>query len=76
MIDLSASAVQLQDTITLNEGFLLNIHWWMAFATPWPGRSFFLLPDWTPAPDLDLYTDSSGTIGYGTYYNGQWFNSR
>jgi len=41
---------------------------------PWSGRSFFLLPNWTPAPDLDLYTDSSGTIGYGAYCNGQWFN--
>lgn len=67
MIDLSASAVQLQDAITLNEGFRLDIHWWTAFATPWSGHSFFLLPDWTPAPDLDLYTDSSGTIGYGAY---------
>jgi len=34
MIDLSASAVHLQDTVTLNEGFRLDIHWWTAFATP------------------------------------------
>ena len=76
MIDLSTSAAHLHDNITLNEGFSLDIQWWMAFTTPWSGCSFFLLPNWTLAPDLELYTDSSGTIGYGTYCNGEWFNGR
>ena len=76
MIDLSTLAVHLHDNITLNEGFSLDIQWWTAFTTPWSGRSFFLLPNWTLAPDLELYTDSSGTIGYGAYCNGEWFNGR
>ena len=43
---------------------------------PWNGRSFFLLPGWTPSPDLQLYTDSSGTISFGAYCQGSWFNGR
>ena len=74
MIDLSTSAAHLHDTITLDMGFRLDARWWQAFATPWSGRSFFLLPHWTPAPDLDLYTDSSGCIGFGAYCQGNWFN--
>ena len=34
MIDLSASAVQLQDAITLNEGFRLDIRWWTSLCNP------------------------------------------
>ena len=29
-----------------------------------------------PSPDLQLYTDSSGTIGFGAYCQGSWFNGR
>lgn len=76
MIDLSTTAGHLHDTITLSEGLRLDIRWWEAFATPWTGRSFFLLPNWTPAPDLHLYTDSSGAIGFGAYCNGEWFNGK
>ena len=55
---------------------MLDLRWWQEFATPWNGRSFFLLPDWTPAPHLQLFTDSSGTIGFGAYCQGEWFNGR
>ena len=42
---------------TFSGGRLLHPHW--------SGHSFFLLPDWTLDPDLELYTDSSGTIFEG-----------
>ena len=67
MIDLSTLAAHLHEHNTLNGGFSLDIQWWTAFTTPWSGCSFFLLPNWTLTPELELYTDSSGTIGYGTY---------
>lgn len=53
-----------------------NSRRWKSFATTWNGASFFLLPQWTPAPDLELYTDSAGTIGFGVYYRGRWFNGK
>ena len=74
MIDLSTTVPHLLDTIHLDEGFRLDTQWWEAFTTPWTGRSFFLLSDWTPAPDLELFTESSGSIGFGAYCGGDWFN--
>ena len=74
MIDTATTVPSLQDDIQLSESFRLDFEWWQAFATPWNGRSFFLRPGWTPSPDLELYTDSSGSIGYGAYCQGSWFN--
>ena len=76
MIDLSSSIGPLDEVITLSQPFRLDLQWWQEFATPWNGRSFFLLPDWTPSPDLQLFTDSSGTIDFGAYRQGEWFNGR
>ena len=36
--------------------------------------AFFLDPNWTPAPDLQLFTDASGTLGFGGYWDGAWFS--
>ena len=30
----------------------------------------------TPSPSLELYTDASGSIGFGGYFRGQWFQAR
>ena len=76
MINLSTTVPNLQDTIRLDRGFLLDLDWWSAFVSPWTGRSFFLLTQWTPAPNLHLYTDSSRSTGFGAYCNGEWFNGR
>ena len=76
MIDLSTSAASLDQVISLSQSFSLDLQWWREFATAWNGRSFFLLPHWTPAPHLQLFTDSSGTIGFGAYCQGEWFNGR
>lgn len=52
---------------------LEDLHWWKTTLTTWPGKSFFLQEQWTPAPDMRLQTDASGSLGYGAYYNGHWF---
>ena len=54
----------------------LNLAWWASVSTPWAGHSFLLFPEWTPAPDIGPYPDSSGTIGFGAFGKGAWFNSR
>ena len=28
----------------------------------------------TSAPDLEIYTNAAGSVGYGGYYQGHWFN--
>ena len=33
-----------------------DIQWWLRLLEQWNGKSFFLFPDWTPSPDLELFT--------------------
>ena len=35
--------------------------------------SIFLDPNWKDAESMNLFTDASGTLGYGAYFNGAWF---
>ena len=76
MIDLSTTVLLLLATTTLDEGSCLDIKWWQALIIPRSGRIFFLFRIWTPAPDLDLYTNSSGSISFGAYCCRDWFNGR
>ena len=74
MIDLSSSVASLDEAIPISKDFMLDFQWSREFATPWNGRSFFLHPDWTPSPHLQLFTDSSRTIGFCQceWFNGRW----
>ena len=46
---------------------------WYELLTHWNGVSLFREDSSTAAADLALYTDASGTRGYGGYFQGQWF---
>jgi len=35
------------------------------------GTALCLHDDWVQARELELFTDASGTIGYGAYWSGQ-----
>ena len=59
-------------SITLTQECVADLLWWMRLLSEWNGKSFFLHPNWTPSPDLQLYTDASGTHGWGAYNNGKW----
>ena len=45
--------------------------WWIEFLPSWNGTIRFVNPSCTPAHDLDLYTDASGTLGCRAYFQGQ-----
>ena len=38
---------------------------WQSFLAHWNGVSIFLDSDISSPPDLQLFTDASGSIGYG-----------
>ena len=59
-------------TIVLSQYCIADLNWWIRLLADWNGKSFFLHPDWTPSPDLQLFTDASGTRGWGAYNNGCW----
>ena len=61
MIDLSTSLSSLDSAVTLTDSFIKDM-WWHSFIELWNGHS------------LQLYIDSAGSVGYGAYFQGHWFN--
>lgn len=62
--------------VRLNREFSRDISMWKVFLDQWNGRSFFLDSAITPSPDLELFTDAAGSIGFGGYFRGKWFQGR
>ena len=62
--------------VRLNREFSRDISMWKVFLDQWNGRSFFLDSARTPSPDLELFTDAAGSIGFGGYFRGKWFQGR
>ena len=75
LIDTSMKTQKLHHYIHLNSKTKADLQWWLDFASSWNGQSFFLEPTWTPSTKFDLFTDASGTIGYGAYWKGNWLTS-
>ena len=48
----------------------LNV--WQKFLSGFNGRSFFLSDDWHDSHQLQLYTDASGTLGFGAVFRKNW----
>ena len=76
MIDLSTTEQHLDARITLEDSFGKDLHWWHSFLESWNGRSLLLSPKWLPNTTLQLFTDSSGSIGYGAFFKLHWFQGR
>jgi len=49
---------------------------WKIFLTDWNGVSVFYDRSFTHAPDFELYTDAASTVGFGGYFQKQWFSDR
>ena len=62
--------------VRLNREFSRDISMWKVFLDQWNGRSFFLDSALTPSPDLELFTDAAGSIGFGGYFRGKRFQGR
>ena len=73
LIDLSTTAKKLHHHIRITVDAREDLAWWERFLPEWNGVAMFLEPDWTSADILNLYTDASGTSGYGAYFGGAWF---
>ncbi|KAL5516665.1 hypothetical protein EMCRGX_G002059 [Ephydatia muelleri] len=64
---------KLHHHVNLNAKATADIRWWDSFLPSWNGVTMFLDTEWTAADSLQLFTDASGSLGFGTYYNGAWF---
>ena len=75
LIDLSKSVKELHYHILLNAEARKDIMWWSEFIGQWNGTSLMQSPP-VAADALSLYTDASGTLGFGAVFNNLWFSSK
>ena len=73
LVNLSTTVRKLHHHVSLNGEARANIIWWDSFLPYWNCVAMFLDPEWTSADSLQLFTDASGSLGFGAYFNGAWF---
>ena len=75
LINQSTKVKHLHHYVSLNSQTRADFQWWLEFLPLWNGKTYFLNPSWSLAQDLELYTDASGTLGYGAYFGGAWLRA-
>ena len=72
LIDLTIGIARPHYRIRLTKQVMLDLATWLEFFHSFNGKSFFL--DEFSSDDLvQLYTDASGSVGYGAICDKQWF---
>lgn len=74
MIDLLRCFRKRDHPIRLNSEFRLDLQWWLQFLSSWHGVYFWLFPGMSASPDLEVTSDASGSLGFGAYFNDEWFS--
>ena len=72
LIDLTIGIFRPQHFIKLSQSVKSDMRTWLAFLSNFNGSSFFLNHNWITNPSLQLYTDASGSFGYGTIFREKW----
>ena len=67
LIDLSCKVKFMHHYIDITAEARLDIAWWLAFLPSWDGTSYILETEWTTSHCMSLYSDASGTLGWGAY---------
>ena len=76
LIDLTKGASKSSDMIRVGVGAKKDLNMWLQFLTHYNGVSLFLEESFTSSKEMQLFTDASGGIGYGAYFQGHWMQDR
>ena len=76
LLDLSCKMKRMHYQHRLTTEACLDLDWWLAFLPTWSGTSYILESNWSTSPSMALYTDASGTLGWGAYWAGHWIQAR
>ena len=71
MYSTAAKVKKLTYFSCLNKSFRLDLYWWHMFINHWNG--IILLRSATTFFDYHIYTDASGSWGFGAIFAGFWF---
>lgn len=72
--DLTKGGKNSKDVIPISEGARQDLQVWLEFLIHFNGVAIIHPRQWVAFSDLDLFTDASGSKGYGGYFRGKWFN--
>ena len=73
LISVSTKVRALHHYVKITNACREDIQMWLLFLSQWNGVSMFYNMESVSSDDLCLYTDASGTIGFGGYFKGEWF---
>lgn len=73
LLDLSKTANNLHDNITLDAGCRSDLRFWSRLCDNWNGISFFYNDQIETSATLKFFTDAAPSIGFGGFFNNQWF---
>ena len=76
IINLTRGVPESKQIIRLSQEFRKDILMWQMFLNHWNGVSLFLPPYTESSPQIHLYTNAAGSIGYGFFFNNQWFQGK
>ena len=72
LIDLTMTVKRPHHHVYLNQHARADFKWWLDFVPKWDGIAMFPARSWCTAQDLRIYTDASGTLGFGACYGQSW----
>ncbi|XP_034567346.1 uncharacterized protein LOC117832365 [Notolabrus celidotus] len=73
LLVLANSVQNLKDTVVLDEGCRSDLRFWSLLCDEWNGISFFYNDFVESSDSLRLYTDAAPSVGFGGFYNDEWF---
>ena len=76
MIALTRGVKKPHHHIKLTSGFNKDLDMWSLFIEQWNGIGLFLSSLWDTSDTLSLFTDASGSIAYGGYFQTRWFQGK
>lgn len=73
LLTLAYSVNSLFDSIHLDDGCRSDLRFWSLLLNNWNGISFFYNEVFESSAALELFTDAAPSIGFGGFFQGQWF---
>ncbi|XP_018549880.1 uncharacterized protein LOC108895509 [Lates calcarifer] len=75
LLALVSSVPNLHDLVSLDEGCRSDLKFWAALLDQWNGISFFYDDIVHSSESLQFFTDAAPSVGFGGFFQGQWFAS-
>lgn len=76
LIDLTCGISEHWHKIRLTVGAKADLRLWSVFLKDFNGVSIIPEQRWLAEEDAEFFTDASGSIGFGGYFKGRWFQGK